>query len=137
MSTKLPIFYNCANCPSYCCSYPRIEVTEKDVKRLAKYLGIGAEETGRRFTTIFEDDEVRETVLRHQKDEAYGSVCRFLDLETRACTVHPARPQICRGHPGEPSCSYYTFLMSERGYQRDEDQIARAYNPPGEWVPLK
>ena len=71
------------------------------MKRLAKYLGIGAEETGRRFTTIFEDDEVRETVLRHQKDEAYGSVCRFLDLETRACTVHPARPQICRGHPGE------------------------------------
>ena len=137
MSTQLPVFYNCHNCPAYCCSYPRIEVTKRDVKRLAKYLGISAEETLERFTSVFEEGDKKEVVLRHQKDKLYGSVCRFLDLETRACTVHPARPEICRGHPGEPSCGYYHFLMSERGYQRDEDQIARAYNPPGEWLPLK
>jgi len=137
MSTKLPIFYNCHNCPAYCCSYPRIEITKQDVRRLAKHFGISQKAAGERFTTVFEEKGKSEVVLRHQKDKLYGSVCQFLDLETRACTVHSARPGICRGHPGEPSCAYYAFLMSERGYQRDDDQVARAYNPPGEWVPLK
>lgn len=134
MGTPLPVFYNCHNCPAYCCSYARIEVTKRDLKRLAKLFHLSVEEFRRRFTTTFEGHEV---VLKHQKDEAYGSACQFLDLETRDCTVHPARPAICRDHPGKPTCEYYAFLMSERSYQDDDEQIARAYNPPGEWVPLK
>ena len=66
-----------------------------------------------------------------------GTVCGFLDLETRGCTVHPSRPKICREHPGKPTCAYYQFLMSEREYQEDGDEVARAYNKPGDWVPLK
>lgn len=137
MSTQLPVFYNCMNCPAYCCSYARIEVTERDLKRLAKHHGIPVAEAKRRFTAIYEEDGVAEMVLRHQKDEVYGSVCRFLDTDTRACTVHPARPEICREHPGKPTCAYYAFLMSEREYQDDDTQIARAYNAPGDWVPVR
>ena len=137
MSTKLPIFYNCHNCPSYCCSYARIELTQEDIDRLAAHFFISPEFAEERFTVVYEEEGVREIVLRHQKDKVYGSVCQFLDLQTRACTVHSVRPEICRGHPGEPSCAYYAFLMSERAYQRDDDQVARAYNVPGQWLPLK
>ena len=72
-----------------------------------------------------------ETILRHQLDEVFGSACWFLDLETRLCTVHEARPDICRAHPGTPTCGYYVFLMAERGYQKNPRFIARAYNPQG------
>ena len=71
-------------------------------------------------------------VLRHQPDEVYGSACRFLDLDSRRCTIHAARPAICRDHPGTPTCHYYNFLMAERRYQDDPDFVARAYNVPGE-----
>jgi Fe-S-cluster containining protein len=134
MGTSLPVFYNCHNCPAYCCSYPRIEVTARDLERLAKHLGIDAKAARKRFTMKYEGSEV---VLRHQKDPVYGSVCGFLDTETRACTVHPARPEICRDHPGKPTCAYYAFLMSEREYQDDDEHVATAFNGPGAWVPLK
>jgi Fe-S-cluster containining protein len=133
MGKSLPIFYNCHNCPAFCCSYSRIEVTKEDIKRLAKHFRISAKKAKERFTKDFEPGE---TVLKHQKDHIYGTVCQFLDTETRACTVHPSRPEICREHPGQPTCAYYAFLMSERDYQEDDEHIARAYNPPGLWVPL-
>ena len=127
MGKALRVFYDCQNCPSYCCSYPRIEVTAKDIARLAKHFGLDEATAKRRFTR--KGEEPGEIILRHQKDEHYGTVCRFLDLETRMCTVHKARPDICRAHPGTSSCGYYTFLMAERRYQDDPDFVARAYNP--------
>lgn len=75
--------------------------------------------------------------MRHRDDEIFGSACRFLDLETRLCTVHEARPAVCRGHPDGPSCGYYTFLMAERRDQRDPTLEVRAYNLPGEWPELE
>ena len=86
MGKALPIFYDCHNCPSYCCSYPRIEVTTRDIRRLAKHFDIDEATARRRFT--MKGAEPGEVILRHQKDEIYGTVCRFLDLETRMCTVH-------------------------------------------------
>lgn len=130
MGSSLPVFYDCHNCPSYCCSYPRIIVDAKDIRRLARHHGLKEEQARRRFTRPGE--EPGERILRHQPDEVYGTVCQFLDLETRMCTVHPARPGICRDHPGLPSCHYYSFLMAERRYQDDPEFVARAYNPPEE-----
>jgi Fe-S-cluster containining protein len=128
MGKALPVFYDCHNCPSYCCTYPRIGVTTEDIARLARHFGIDAAVAKRRFTR--KGEEPGEVILRHKKDEVYGTACRFLDLETRMCTVHTARPGICRAHPGTTSCGYYTFLMSERRYQEDPEFVARAYNPP-------
>ncbi|MDH5589622.1 MAG: YkgJ family cysteine cluster protein [Gemmatimonadota bacterium] len=127
MGASLPIFFDCLKCPSYCCSYPRIPVTGRDVKRLARRFGIGEEAAARRFTKKGSDPGER--VLRHQQDEAYGSVCRFLDTDSRLCTIHDARPAICRDHPGTPHCGYYVFLTSERRLQEDPEFVARAYNP--------
>ena len=36
--------YDCLKCPGYCCSYPVIALTKRDVERLAKHLGISAAE---------------------------------------------------------------------------------------------
>lgn len=134
MPRDLPVFYDCFNCPSYCCSYPRIAVTRRDIQRLARHHLLEEDEARERFTKPGCND--RERVLRHQDDQVFGSVCRFLDLESRRCTIHPARPAICRKHPGAPTCGYYVFLMAERGYQDDPDFVVRAYNVPGEFPHL-
>ncbi len=129
VGASLPVFYDCHNCPSYCCTYPRIEVKKRDLARLAKHFGVDVETARRRFTK--KGDEPGEIVLRHQRDEHFGTACRFLDLETRLCTIHEARPQICRDHPGTPTCHYYSFLMAERRLQEDPEFVATAYNPTG------
>jgi Fe-S-cluster containining protein len=128
---SLPIFYDCLNCPSYCCTYPRIPVTQRDIRRLARHFGIEEDVAERRFAK--RGWTKRERILQHQEDEVYGTACRFLNTETRLCTVHDARPAVCRSHPTSPSCGYYTFLMSERRDQGDPKLVARAYNRPGEW----
>lgn len=135
MSKALPIFYDCLNCPSYCCTYPRIPVTKRDIRRLAKHHGLSEDEAADAFTKP--GWTKRERVMKHQPDELFGSACRFLDLDTRLCTVHEARPSVCRGHPEGPNCGYYTFLMSERRDQDDPDFVARAYNLPGEFPELE
>ena len=114
--------YNCSKCPAYCCSYERITVTRADLKRLAKHFGLKFLDARRKLTK--DGEERGERVLRHRSDEHFGSVCRFLDPETRRCTVYEARPRICRDFPGATSCGYYDFLKFERSAQDDPDWIA-------------
>ncbi|HET9949647.1 MAG TPA: hypothetical protein VFQ22_12040, partial [Longimicrobiales bacterium] len=71
MGKRLPVFYDCLNCPSYCCTYPRIPVTKRDVARLAKHFGISESVARKRFTK--QGWTKRERVLRHQKDEVFGT----------------------------------------------------------------
>ncbi len=127
MGRKRKVFYDCKNCPAYCCSYPRVIVSKKDLRRLAEHFGITQKEARRKFTK--KGEERGERVLRHRKDEIFGSVCRFLDQETRRCTVYEARPKICREYPGSKRCGYYDFLMFERRLQEDPEFAATAYNP--------
>ena len=111
--------YDCSKCPAYCCSYDRIVVTKRDVNRLAKHFDIDPETALRRFTKIAEGEQV----LRHQKDEIYGSVCMFLDTKTRRCTIYEARPGVCHDYPTRARCGYYEFLRWERTFQGDPDFI--------------
>ena len=126
--TSLPVFYSCERCPAYCCSYARIRVHQRDIRRLARHFGITVEAARRRFTK--QGDEKCESVLRHRKDVHYGTACRFLDPATRYCTIYEARPEICRQYPGTSRCGYYDFLSFERRLQGDPDFVAVAYNPP-------
>jgi len=123
-------FYNCDRCPSYCCSYPRIPVEEADVRRLALHLGVPYETAARKFTR--KGEEPGEVILRHKPDPIYGTACRFLDRQTRRCTVYEARPSICRTFPGCVRCGYYDFLSFERRAQEDPEFIPSTYNRPGE-----
>lgn len=119
--------FNCERCPAYCCSYPEIQLTKKDLRRLAKHFGLSLERAVKKFTKRNSDGKKR--IMRHRKDEHFGSVCRFLDRETRACTVYESRPEICSDFPGTRRCGYYDFLKFERYLLKDPDHVATTYNP--------
>ena len=125
MGAKLPVFYNCAKCPGYCCTYPQIPVSDYDIKRLAKRFEIGAKVAFERFTKPAEDGKGR--VMRHREDQIFQTACRFLHAETRRCTVYEHRPHACRAYPGTSRCGYYDFLASERSRQEEPDLIVSAW----------
>jgi Fe-S-cluster containining protein len=116
--------YDCGLCPAYCCSYPRVIVSKRDLRRLAKHFGVDLETARSKYTK--KGEEQGERVLRHRKDQFYKSVCRFLDPAGRHCTVYEARPGICREYPGEPRCGYFDFLSFERRAQEDPEFIPSA-----------
>jgi uncharacterized protein len=126
LKRKLPVFYSCDRCPAYCCSYARIAVTPFDIRRLARHFGLGVRAFQQRYLKPGEDPG--EIVLRHKKDEHFGTVCRFLDTDTRRCTVYEARPRVCRDFPGSVRCGYYDFLSFERENQDDEDYVSTTWN---------
>jgi Fe-S-cluster containining protein len=118
--------YDCSRCPGYCCSYPRIVVSEFDVQRLARHFGIGVESARKRFTYRYETKDLDEQLVRHHKDHIFASVCRFLDREKRRCTIYEARPSVCRIYPESRDCGYYQFLEFEREQQGDDEFIPSA-----------
>nr|NIS40277.1 YkgJ family cysteine cluster protein [Desulfuromonadales bacterium] len=123
--------YDCSKCPGYCCSYPRIELRGDDLKRLAKHSGISKKKARQRFIKSGEktsSDKDVVGVLRHRKDDIFGTICIFFDREARRCGVYDARPQICRDYPGQKRCGYYEFLRFERKAQEDPDYIALTGN---------
>lgn len=126
MSASERVFYNCEKCPAYCCTYAAIPVTKADLKRLAEHYGISPEKAAERFTKS--GDTPRERVLRHRKDEHFGTACRFLDPESRRCAVYDVRPRICRVFPDSKRCGYYDFLCFERHHQDDPETIATTWN---------
>ena len=119
MGKRFKILYDCDACPAYCCSYPRIIVDNKDIRRIGRHFGLGVKQARKKFTK--KGEEKGERVLRHRRDEHYGTACRFLDQETRECTVYEARPAICGEFPGTKRCGYYDFLAFER---RPRPQVA-------------
>ena len=47
---KKTVKYSCEKCPGYCCSYTEIEITMRDVERLARHFGIGPAAAQERFS---------------------------------------------------------------------------------------
>jgi uncharacterized protein len=119
------VAYNCSKCPGYCCSYPVIPLTKKDVTRLADHFGLGFKEARKKFTKVDGDEPY---AMRRKDDEHYGRICRFFDGEARRCTIYTARPGICREYPGGKNCGYYDFLRSERNAQEDPTHVATTWN---------
>src|SRR5512144_2624632 len=63
-STAPSAKYSCLKCPGYCCSYPEIEVTPRDIERLAKHFDISYSQAEERLTKYDPKEKVR--LLRHQ-----------------------------------------------------------------------
>jgi Fe-S-cluster containining protein len=118
--------FNCLKCPGYCCSHSRIEVTDKDIERLAEHFGISARAARKRYTYHYKIKDISEQILRHQKDTVYKTVCRFFDRSKRQCTVYSARPAVCRKYPYGDTCGYYGFLRFERNFHGDQDFVPTA-----------
>ena len=113
--------YSCEKCPGYCCSYPEIEIAPRDIERLAKHFGMDYAKAEERFT---KPDAKDARLLRHKQDRIFATVCMFLDMKTRRCTVYDARPGVCRDYPESKRCGYYEFLKFERTQQDDPKFIA-------------
>lgn len=110
------VYFDCDKCPAYCCSvYERVQVTKRDINRLAKYFGVSFETASRRYTKMYEG----ERVLRRVGDEIFEETCMFLDQETRRCSIYHGRPAVCREYPARTRCSYYDLLQFERRQQGD------------------
>jgi Fe-S-cluster containining protein len=92
-----------------------VQVTKRDINRLAKYFGVTVEAATERYTKMHSN----ERVLRRKKDPLLGQACQFLDHETRGCTIYHARPAVCREYPDRSRCVYYDVLQFERQQQDD------------------
>ncbi|HEV7859308.1 MAG TPA: YkgJ family cysteine cluster protein [Pyrinomonadaceae bacterium] len=110
------VYFDCSKCPAFCCAiYERVQVTRRDINRLAKYFGLTVETATERYTKMHSG----ERVLRRKKDPLFGQACQFLDHETRGCTIYHARPAVCREYPDRTRCAYYDLLQFEREQQDD------------------
>jgi uncharacterized protein len=114
------VYYDCAKCPAYCCAiYDRVQVTKRDIKRLAGHFDVSYEVAEQRYTTKWQD----EPVLRRKNDPIFGKACKFLDPQTRGCTIYTARPAVCREYPARSRCAYYDLIQFERRQQDDETVV--------------
>jgi Fe-S-cluster containining protein len=112
--------YNCSDCPAYCCAiYERVQVNRRDVRNIARHFGLDVKKAVARFTTEYNG----ELILRRKADPIFGKACRFLNPETRQCTIYDARPQACREFPAHPRCAYYDLLQFERVQQGDDSVV--------------
>ena len=112
--------YDCDKCIAYCCSiYDRVQVTPRDIRRLAAHFRVLPEVAIERFTKL----NGKERILRRKADRLFGRACTFLDQDTRKCTIYNARPLVCREFPTTSRCSYYDLLEFERDQQGDPDVI--------------
>ena len=112
------VYFDCSKCPAYCCAiYERVQVTKRDLKRLANYFEVNVETAEKRYTKI--DRSSGERVLRRKKDTIFEEACMFLDQKTRGCTIYHGRPEVCREYPARSRCSYYDLLQFERKQQDD------------------
>jgi Fe-S-cluster containining protein len=114
--------YSCLKCPGYCCSYAEIEITIRDIHRLARHFGVDFDTAAMRYTKF--DKKRGIWMLRHRKDHIFESTCALFDQEKRCCTVYESRPGVCRKYPDSTRCGYYDFLDFEREQQGDPDYIA-------------
>jgi uncharacterized protein len=111
------VYFDCNKCPAFCCSiYERVQVTKRDITRLAKHFGVSFETARRRYTTRWGD----ERVLKKVEDKLFPETCVFLDQEKRGCTIYHARPAVCREYPDRVRCVYYDVLQFERRQQADD-----------------
>ena len=117
--------YDCSKCPGYCCSYPVIPITKRDVQRLADHFGLGFTKAREKFTIKDDEDDY---VLRRKADEHFGRICQFFDTDKRRCGIYEARPSTCRQYPAAPRCGYYDFLKFERELQEDKEMVATTDN---------
>lgn len=117
--------YDCLKCPGYCCSYPVIEVKDRDAVRIARHFGLSLKAAEKKF---FKSAQGYKRVMRRKKDVHFGKICRFFDTSERRCTIYDARPRACRAYPGEGRCGYYDFLSFERSGQEDETYISTTWH---------
>ena len=76
--------YSCSKCPAYCCSYPEIEVTTRDIERLAKHLGLPCRPRFLRRIRNTPFQTSQSSTARRDNVRGAFAVSRRADLKDRA-----------------------------------------------------
>jgi uncharacterized protein len=113
--------YDCLKCPGYCCSYPIIVVTKRDLARIARHFDLSEAEAEERFCAARHGHK---RILQRKPDKHFRRICHFFDTQARRCGIYAARPATCRAYPGRARCGYYDFLTFERHAQNDPDYVS-------------
>ena len=79
---------DCTTCAN-CCRVSEVGITDRDIEKLAKFIGVTREEFLRDFT---QRDDEEDLILKKTE-----SGCVF--LKDNLCTVYEARPQNCANFP--------------------------------------
>lgn len=82
--------FDCRMCGHCCQGQGGIVASAGERERLARHLNLSVEE----FCDLYTQAQGKKLVLRSSED----GYCVFFDPET-ACTVHPAKPDVCRAWP--------------------------------------
>ncbi len=82
--------FDCKMCGHCCQGQGGIIASTPERERLAAYLGLSEDE----FCAVYTQPQGVKLVLRSRED----GFCIFFDPE-KACTVHPAQPDVCRAWP--------------------------------------
>jgi len=80
---------DCLSCAN-CCKTMTPTYTSADIKKIASYLQISADEMKRKWLK-------KERGTRNWLNKT--TPCQFLDLETNMCNVYEVRPSDCAGFP--------------------------------------
>jgi uncharacterized protein len=83
---------DCKQCAN-CCRVTEVGITDRDVEKLSKFIGVSEREFALQFTSL--DKAGAKILKRVVKDNAGG--CVF--LEGNLCSVYEARPQNCANFP--------------------------------------
>ena len=84
--------FECQNCGECCKGYGGTFVTEKDIEKIAAYLGMK--------TQHFVDDYCQLSGGKPILAQGHRGYCAFWD---EGCTIHAVKPQMCRQWPFIPS----------------------------------
>jgi Fe-S-cluster containining protein len=113
---------SCLKCPALCCKLAGyIEVSQTDIRRLAKFLDL----TPKEF-------EAKHIVEKNRKGEKLikdsDNTCQFLGPDRR-CTVYAARPRDCRGYvcwdqDDENVYDFAKFFQMPIRTQQREERVA-------------
>lgn len=111
---------DCLKCPALCCRMAGyVRVSQADIRRLAKHLGLS--------TAEFERRHIVEVTKEGEKRIKEGyKTCQFLDANRR-CSVYAARPHDCRGYvcwnqPDETVYNYAVFLQTDVARLREREK---------------
>jgi len=114
---------DCLKCPSLCCRLAGyVEVTELDIARLSRQLGLSRAEFEARHI-------IHRTRAGKKRIKQADRTCQFLD-NRRRCTVYEARPTDCRGyncweHTDNPTVyEFASFFQLTVPAQRKADATA-------------
>lgn len=85
---KRTLAFTCRLCGDCCKGYGGTYLSESDIPKIARYLGISVTRLVREYTQLSGE--------RRLIAQAANGYCAFWD---RVCTIHPVKPRMCRQWP--------------------------------------